>query len=198
MRVVLVGLLALPLGCFDEPAPYAPLEGGAPRGALIGEGNTNIFGDEVPPDAEELWLADPELFGNVGDVDVYGGGRIHDGYVLTDYAYVELRSTGTAGALMSAYAISGLDRLEPGSYTFTVDEPVDRGVQISSFACSGAREDMWTFDRPAEQMDVQVETGANANELRVEIVADLASYTTDRSNITARFTVVRPEPPAAP
>ena len=198
-QLLLLPLVAvLALGCAADPAPFASLEGGSPRGTLIGRTDTNIFGDEVPPDAETLWLADPELVGNVGSVDVYGGGRIHDGYVLADYAYVELRSTGTAGALMNAYAISGLDRLEPGTYRFTREAPTDGDVQITAVGCSGTTEGMWTFDRPGEQIDVQVSEGANRNELRFEIDTVLASYLTESSRISAGFTLVRPEEAPAP
>lgn len=191
-------LLVLVLGCADDPAPFASLEGSRGSGTLIGRGGNNIFGDAVPTDPEELWLADPTLSGNVGPVSVYDGGRIHDGYVLADYAYVELREAGTAGAMMVAFNITGLDRVVPGTYHFRSDMPSAGDVQISAIGCSGASEDMWTFDRPAEQLDIEVTNGASANELRFEINGQLASYTTEASTVTAGFTLRRPEEAAAP
>lgn len=202
MRVALFALFALFVlfvGCAQDPAPYAPLEGSRANGSLVGRGGTNIFGDEVPTDPDELWVSDPDIYGNVGSVEVYGGGRIADGYVLADYAYVELRDEGTTGALMLAFNISGLDRIVPGAYRFSregVEFPdgMELGsVQITAIGCSGAREGMWTFDRPGEQLDVEVSEGSNANELRFEIEGELATYTTERSNVTAGFTIRRVE-----
>ena len=199
--ILVLASCALMAGCAPEQPPFAPLEGSGPNGnTLTGRGGTNVFGDAVPTDVDDLWVFDGDLEGNVGDVVVYGGGRIHDGYVLSDYAYVELRDEGISGALMLAFTIQGLDRIEPGTYRFSRSEPALDGTQISAIGCSGSSEDMWIFDRPDEQLDVQVTEGDNVGELQFEIDARLASYmfSSDASRIQARFTVVRPDATTAP
>ena len=124
---------------------------------------------------EDVSVSEASLRGTLG---AYGHGdavRVADAYD----DYVELRSSGTNGAIMAGLTVDdGIDVLEPGEvYEFEGG----RGADV--IGCSGPTEGSWVFDRHARRVTVTVEDHADSRRLRF-----VASWS-DGSEVEGAFDV---------
>lgn len=95
---------------------------------------------------------------------------------------------GESGVAMAGLVVDGglgHENLVPGfRQTFTYDGfPLD-GLQIGLIGCSGPEEAVWSFDRFADQLVVEVKEGPTSSQQTIEFTAE---YITEGTTVTGSF-----------
>lgn len=165
----LVGAVALMgAGCMVNRDYYQPLE----------EGDYQYFEDPSGGFARNLDLVGGNIRGDVGPVtNVDHEATILDGYDDGSFSDVQVIAETDRGVAMNWVEIVGgvnHPALRPGfSQTFSENDYGydSRSVHIRIVNCAGDQAYDWTYDQPADEVDVSVEEGPSPDIVRVNYTA---------------------------
>jgi hypothetical protein len=125
-------------------------------------GNLDLLGGHVQGD-----------IGNVRGLDQEA--RLRNGYGDETYASIEMHAENGDGAAMNLLEVwGGVDQLQPGTrttyrpedVTYEGDEP---SVQV--IGCAGPSAYDWSYDQPADEVEVVVSEGDEPDVLRLDYTA---------------------------
>ncbi|MFT5354096.1 MAG: hypothetical protein ACI9KE_001297 [Polyangiales bacterium] len=110
----------------------------------------------------DLNVTQPQIEGRLGDFSANGEGYVANAYGDGNWANIDIRVRGDRGVIMNALNIEGgLDSLEVGqTYRSSArDYDAPAGLYFSMVGCSGPSDNVWEYDRSADEIEVSVEEG---------------------------------------
>ena len=193
----LVGALALlGAGCMVSHDYYSPMDEGDYQ--YFEDMNSGIIGSN-------LQLSNGNILGDIGPVtSIDHEATILDGYDDGSFSDIQVIAETDRGAAMNWLEIVGginHPALRPGfSQTFTENDYGydSRNLHIRVVNCAGDQAYDWTYDEPADEVDVRVEEGPLEGTLRVNYTSrtyEVDPFTNVRSSspttVTGSFDIRR-------
>lgn len=112
----------------------------------------------------ELNVTQPQLEGRLGSFSANGEGYVANAYGSGDWVNIDIRVRSEDGVLMNALNIEGgIDALEVGqtyrsnARDYNYDAP--QGLYFSMVGCAGPSDNVWEYDRGADEVEITVEEG---------------------------------------
>ena len=112
----------------------------------------------------DLDITQPQLEGRLGSFSANGEGYVANAYGSGDWVNIDLRVRSRDGVIMNALNIEGgIASLEVGqtyrssSRDYNYDAPA--GLYFSMVGCAGPSDNVWEYDRGADEVEVSVQEG---------------------------------------